>query len=531
MSTSTLIAALAAPLASARLPGVAAAAGGPGFGYDDARSHTFHNPSRAAATEDGGFLLSEIHGHGPVYRYDPDSHHLALVAGGGAGEVSDRPKPATGVSLFGPTDLAPTSDGGFLVSVSADGYVARVAPNGTITKAVEQGDPGFLATLENGDFLYSDYLGFKIRRTTPSGETSTAAGAADFGISPDGSAEPGSPIGYPLGVAGTGDGGYVFSEFAGGYSAIRRVSPQGELTTLAGGQPDRTRGDGGPAVDARLGVAVDVAVDADGNVLFIDGARIREIFTDGTIDTVAGTGHREYDDDGIAGTDANLAGPQSITVTPDGGFLILDGDGRVRKVTPGGIIHTIAGIPSPEFCEADPYNGIQGGSEPEEIHGDKLRDLIRGEDGDDLLVGRGERDCLVGGFGDDRLEGGPKSDALLGDNGADVLVGANGDDYMVAEGDQDTLEGGGGEDRMYGGFDDDRLEGGDGKDFLYGDTGRDTLIGGTGNDFVDAQGNERESYGGPSDIVRCGPGRDTVKANTYDRVSRSCEIRKGAIGD
>ena len=71
--------------------------------------------------------------------------------------------------------------------------------------------------------------------------------------------------------------------------------------------------------------------------------------------------------------------------------------------------------------------------------------------------------------------------------------------------------------------------GGPGNDLVSGFDGADRLNGGGGDDYVDAQSNERESYGGPADIVSCGPGEDTAKANTYDRVKRNCEHLKGAI--
>ena len=99
-------------------------------------------------------------------------------------------------------------------------------------------------------------------------------------------------------------------------------------------------------------------------------------------------------------------------------------------------------------------------------------------------------------------------------------MGQDGDDLMT---------GGKGRDELYGNHADDRLDGGPGDDLVSGFDGADRLNGGGGDDYVDAQSNERESFGGPAEIASCGPGEDTVKANTYDRVKRNCEHLKGAI--
>ena len=341
----------------------------------------------------------------------------------------------------------------------------------------------------------------------------------------------GSPVGYLGAVAGLPDGGYIFAETAGDYAAIREVSARGILSTLAGTGQLGFSGDGGPATAAELRSPTDLSVGADGSVLIVDGPRIRRVSPDGTIDTVAGNGGRRYNGDGFAATDTALS-PRSVSALPSGGFLVGDfGQGRVRSVSPQGTIETIAGIPAPRECDARRYNGIQGTPDDDEIRGGKLRDLIRGEDGNNVLGGRGKSDCIIGGIDDDRIDGGSKGDYIDAANGDDRVDGGNGNDYITAQGGRDRVSGGAGADELYGGFASDILKGGKGADILSGNTGRDRLSGGKGNDYIDAQSNERESYKPVGDIVRCGPGNDTVKANTYDRVAKSCEHLKGAIAN
>ena len=131
-------------------------------------------------------------------------------------------------------------------------------------------------------------------------------------------------------------------------------------------------------------------------------------------------------------------------------------------------------------------------------------EIIRGTDGPDKLYGRAGDDGIVGLGGRDRLSGGEGYDELGGKEGADVLYGG---------GDTDALDGGKGADVLYGNG---------GKDYLSdgpsSEQSRDELHGGEGNDVFFARNRPASK-----DIIRCGPGVDTVKADAKDRVSPDCE--------
>jgi len=79
-------------------------------------------------------------------------------------------------------------------------------------------------------------------------------------------------------------------------------------------------GDGGPAIEARLNTPSDVAVAADGTIYIADTMNhvIRKISPDGIITTVAGTGERGYEGDGGPANEAMLDRPYGLTVSPDG---------------------------------------------------------------------------------------------------------------------------------------------------------------------------------------------------------------------
>jgi Ca2+-binding RTX toxin-like protein len=104
--------------------------------------------------------------------------------------------------------------------------------------------------------------------------------------------------------------------------------------------------------------------------------------------------------------------------------------------------------------------------------------------------------------------GGPGNDLLVAprDHGG-ILDG---------EGGNDTITGSGQRDLLYGGTGNDRIAGGRGRDQIIGGPGRDLLSGGRGRDHINARDPKRE-------MVKCGPGRDFVRADRRDRL-RGCEV-------
>ena len=284
---------------------------------------------------------------------------ITNVAGTGEAGYAGDGGPATAAKFVGPRGVAPMPSGGFLVAdrqdhrvryVGPDGIITTVAGNGTeggsgdggpATQA-QLGDPIAVSSTGDGGFLIADELN-RIRRVAPDGIITTVAGTGTRGGTGDGTPATGAALNNPSGVAAEPDGGFLIADLAN--SKIRRVDPSGIIHTVAGGG-NADPGDGGPATDARLHGPVSVELTADGGFLVVerDIQRVRKVAADGTISTVAGNGTVGFSGDGGLATSAQLHTPTVAWPTADGGFLILDRDNsRVRKVSPTGIIDTVAG--------------------------------------------------------------------------------------------------------------------------------------------------------------------------------------------
>jgi hypothetical protein len=271
--------------------------------------------------------------------------------------------PATAAALNTPTGVAVMPDGGYLIADAGNDRVRRVFPDGTIRTVAGSGNFGFsgdggpataadfkaplgVAVMRDGGYLIADAGTARIRRVSPTGTITTVAGTGTPSYSGDGGPATGAGLYAPSGVAALPDGGYLIADT--GNSRVRRVSPTGTITTVAGTGTPGFSGDGGPATAAQLGQnsPYSVAVTADGGFLIGDevNRRVRRVTPTGIITTVAGTGVQGSTGDGGAATAAQLNVPIGVATTPDGGFLIADQYAdRVRRVSPTGVITTVAG--------------------------------------------------------------------------------------------------------------------------------------------------------------------------------------------
>ncbi|MFL5846800.1 MAG: calcium-binding protein [Solirubrobacteraceae bacterium] len=129
------------------------------------------------------------------------------------------------------------------------------------------------------------------------------------------------------------------------------------------------------------------------------------------------------------------------------------------------------------------------------------------------------------GADDDQIEGTESDDHESGDVGDDEIDGQKGDDDLCGDEGDDHLQGGPGDDNLHGGTGNDVIAGQSGADDEFGEAGSDRISGGRGHDHLrGGRGRDHiNSDDGVKDVVNCGPGEDTVRADTADAVASNCE--------
>lgn len=175
----------------------------------------------------------------------------------------------------------------------------------------------------------------RIRKIAPDGTVTTLAGGSE-GFA-DGMAAAAS-FNTPSALALSADGNLFVADT--GNNRIRKITPEGQVSTVAG---EGTAGYAdGPASQAQFNGPIGVAVDARGNIYVTDtyNDRIRMITSDGQVSTVGGGGAPGYADG-----DRNVAlfdTPCGIVVANDGTLIVADtGNDRLRKITPEGNVATL----------------------------------------------------------------------------------------------------------------------------------------------------------------------------------------------
>ncbi len=199
-----------------------------------------------------------------------------------------------------------------------------------------------------GNFYFADFNGARVRKVSPSGLITTVAGTGVVGFSGDGGKATDARLAQPRGALADSNGNvYILDS---GNQRVRRVNvATGIITTIAGTGATGFDGDGGPATNARIdfgGIGA-IALDAAGNLFISDSNnhRIRRVAVDtGVITTVAGSS-AGFGGDGGPATAALLRSPQSIFFDKDGNLYFADnGNLRVRRIAAGsGVITTVAG--------------------------------------------------------------------------------------------------------------------------------------------------------------------------------------------
>ena len=295
-----------------------------------------------------------------VFKVDQSSN-LNLVAGNSTTGYSGDGGPARSAQLNGPTAITVDTAGNLYIADASNYRVRRVSPAGLITTVAGNGTQGYsgdngpatkaqlnglagIAVDGNGNLYFSDKVGSWVRKVTPAGIITTIAGTGSNGYNGDNIAAVGAELYAPTGVAVDGLGNVYIADS--NNFRIRMISIAGTIATVAGGGAEGYFGDGGQAVNAKFNGLSGIAVDGAGDIFIADtfNNRIREVGTNGVVNTVAGNGFVGFGGDGLQAILASLSSPVGVAVDGSGNILIADRNNyRIRKVATGGVMGTLAG--------------------------------------------------------------------------------------------------------------------------------------------------------------------------------------------
>lgn len=228
--------------------------------------------------------------------------------------------------------------------------LAICSGQGTISTFFSTGSSG-LAIDGQGNVYLTESSTARVRKIS-SGTLSTIAGNGNFGYTGDGGQAINATLrlgtGGLSGLAVDSSGNVYFADSSN--NVIRKIDTAGIISTYAGNGAGAGTGfggfagDNGPALSAQLDSPTDIAIDSNGNLYICDTAnsRVRKVTTGGTITTFAGNSHVVFEGDGVQASTTAVPSPGGIAVDTQGNVYIASAL-RVRKVTPDGIITTIAG--------------------------------------------------------------------------------------------------------------------------------------------------------------------------------------------
>lgn len=343
-----------------------AGAGSPGFLDGPASSAQFSDPGSLAFDLSGNLLVADTSNH-RIRRVTPAGDVTTLAGSGSAGYANG---PALSAQFFYPKGLAVNASGE--VFLSDDSRIRKISTTGQVTTfsgiagwGFADGDvptarfnsPVGISVDAVGNLFIADSGNQRIRKLSPTGIVSTLAGSGPdvtggmmMGMAtwtaPDGLASAAS-LYDPIGVSVDGMGNIYVAEDSN--CRIRKVSPEGTFTTLAGGV---TRGNAdGVASAAQFASPSDVAVDADGTVYVADTSNhlIRKVTPAGVVSVLAGSSQGFVDGTGTA---AAFNGPYGLAIDASGTLLVADSANNcIRKVTRSGVVTTLAGTGAFGFAD------------------------------------------------------------------------------------------------------------------------------------------------------------------------------------
>jgi hypothetical protein len=331
--------------------------------------------STASAEEDIQGLTECLSTNVPPYLSSIPPFYIATLAGTGEYGYNGDEMPAVLAQLSQPRRIAIDNEWNIYIGDAANSRVRYIDRSGIIhtfagtgrwgyngdgipaTEADLNGCRGVAVNPRENLVYISEGLGNRIRKVDRGGIISTYAGIgkqAESHLDPiyNGDEIPATEatLSYPYGITFDLQGNLYIADMSN--HRIRMVDTDGIIHTVVGTGEPGYNGDGIPATQAQLNRPGGVAVDTYGNIYIADyyNHRVRKVTPEGIIHTIAGTGEPGFNGDGILATAAKLFRPMDVAVHKSGIVIIADStNDRVRAVWRNGIITTVAGTGLQEY--------------------------------------------------------------------------------------------------------------------------------------------------------------------------------------
>lgn len=294
----------------------------------------------SGATKEGRAIESVAGTGGSVFAGDGGP---ASQAGLSAADVAVGPDGSLYFPDYNNHRIRRVDPNGIISTVAGTGESGYSGDGGLATQASLNNPQGIAIGLD-GSIYFADTNNHRIRRVGLDGMITTVAGNGDYSFSGDGGPATEASLAYPGSIAVGPDASLFIASLH--HCGVRRISSDGIITTIAGNGDYGYSGDGGPATHARVGFVAYVTVGPDGSLYLADyrNNRIRRVGPDGIITTVAGNGTSGYSGDGGPAVQAQLNNPWCVTSKADGSLYVADqNNNRIRRVSPDGMIATVAG--------------------------------------------------------------------------------------------------------------------------------------------------------------------------------------------
>jgi sugar lactone lactonase YvrE len=263
---------------------------------------------------------------------------------------------ATAAAFRFPSALATDTAGNVYVADTNNSTIRKIAPGGVVTTlagaagltgssdgtgaAASFRYPGGIATDALGNVYVADTFNNTIREVTPAGVVTTIAGTAGVAGATDGTGT-GARFNLPVGIVVNAAGTIFVSEF--GNNTIRAISA-GVVTTLAGAAGAAGSADGTGSV-ARFNQPQGIALDGSGNIILADSgnATVRKITPAGVVTTLAGTAGIIGAANG-ASTAATFSVPLDVVIDSAGDVFVADnGNSLIREISAAGVVSSVIG--------------------------------------------------------------------------------------------------------------------------------------------------------------------------------------------